>query len=168
MSHTFVPVRTAEEIETLAALAYEIWHEYFPCLLTNAQLDYMVEKFQSQKALEQQLREGYQYRILFFEDKPAGYFGVCLKPDGSLFLSKLYLKREYRGKGLATVQFQEVQYLAEQEGASSIWLTVNKHNDQAIAVYRHFGMQIIRSEVTDIGSGFVMDDYVFSIPVKHS
>lgn len=42
-----------------------------------------------------------------------------------------------------------------------VWLTVNKHNDPAIEVYRHWEMKIIRSEVTDIGNGYVMDDYVF-------
>ena len=42
-----------------------------------------------------------------------------------------------------------------------IWLTVNKRNDDSIAIYKKFGMEIIRSEVTDIGSGYVMDDYVF-------
>lgn len=163
--YTFVSIQSPDEIQKLAVLANEIWHEYFPCLLTEAQINYMVEKFQSEEALTKQIAEGYQYCIFLYQNQPAGYFGVCLQSDGSLFLSKLYLKQEYRGKGLASVLFQEVQHLAKICGASSIWLTVNKHNDQAIAVYKHFGMEIIRSQVTDIGSGFVMDDYVLSVPL---
>ena len=46
-----------------------------------------------------------------------------------------------------------------------IWLTVNKHNNGTIAVYKKFGMKIIRSQVTDIGNGFVMDDYVFGYDI---
>ncbi|MGN1403881.1 MAG: GNAT family N-acetyltransferase [Ruminococcus sp.] len=164
--YAFVSVQAPDMIQKLAALANEIWHEYFPCLLTEAQIDYMVEKFQSEEALTKQIAEGYQYYIFPYQDEPAGYFGVCPQSDGSLFLSKLYLKQAYRGKGLASVLFREVQDIARASGASSVWLTVNKHNDQAIAVYRHFGMEIIRSQVTDIGSGFVMDDYVFSVPVR--
>lgn len=160
------PIGTENEIETLALLANEIWHEYFPCILTDAQIDYMVETFQSAHALRQQIENGYQYYILYHDAKTAGYFGVCPKPDGSLFLSKFYLKQEFRGRGIATAQFQEVQRLAQQMGASHIWLTVNKHNQQAIAVYQHFGMEKIRDEVTEIGHDFVMDDFVFSIPVK--
>lgn len=164
--YAFVSVQSPDAIQKLAALANEIWHEYFPCLLTEAQIDYMVGKFQSEEALTKQIAEGYQYCIFLHQNQPAGYFGVCPQLDGSLFLSKLYLKQAYRGKGLASVLFQEVQRIARTCGASSIWLTVNKHNDQAIAVYKHFGMNVIRSQVTDIGSGFVMDDYVFFVPVQ--
>ncbi len=160
------PVGTEDDIKRLALLANEIWHEYFPCILTNAQIDYMVETFQSAHALQQQIESGYRYYILYHEAKAAGYFGVCSKPDNSMFLSKFYLKQEFRGKGFATAQFHEVQRLAEQTGASHIWLTVNKYNQKAIAVYQHFGMEKIRDEVTEIGHDFVMDDFVFSIPVK--
>lgn len=40
-----------DEIKELAQLAGEIWHEYWPCILTEAQINYMVEKFQSEKAI---------------------------------------------------------------------------------------------------------------------
>ena len=32
-------------------------------------------------------------------------------------------------------------------------------------VYEAFGMKAIREQVTDIGNGFVMDDYVYSIDI---
>jgi len=47
------------------------------------------------------------------------------------------------------------------QGCSSIWLTVNRHNQQAIAVYEHLGMQRIQEQVIDIGNGFVMDDFIY-------
>ena len=158
-----IPIQTTEEIQDLANLADEIWHEYFPCILTAAQIDYMVEKFQSVSALTAQIASGYQYQILYQDEKPAGYFGVCLQKDGSLFLSKLYLKQAFRGKGLARIEFEAVCQIARKQNASSVWLTVNKYNAQAIAVYKHFGMKCIRSQVTEIGNGFVMDDHVFSL-----
>ena len=51
--------------------------------------------------------------------------------------------------------------LQSEKGCNMIWLTVNKRNDDSIAIYKKFGMEIIRSEVTDIGNGYVMDDFVF-------
>ena len=90
-----------------------------------------------------------------------GYFAICKKDDNTLFLSKLYLKKEYRGNGYARKAFEFIKELAKQKNCSMIWLTVNKRNDDSIAIYKKFGMEIIRSEVTDIGSGYVMDDYVF-------
>ena len=41
-------------------------------------------------------------------------------------------------------------------------LTVNKHNRNAIAAYGKYGFRVAESVVKDIGSGFVMDDYVMN------
>ena len=48
-------------------------------------------------------------------------------------------------------------------GLSAVWLTVNKHNDIAIRAYRGLGFELIGEGVTDIGNGFVMDDYYFEL-----
>ena len=41
-----------------------------------------------------------------------------------------------------------------------MYLTVNKGNDLGIRAYKGTGFQIVEAVVTDIGEGFVMDDYV--------
>ena len=46
-------------------------------------------------------------------------------------------------------------------GKKQVYLTVNKHNDHAIAVYKKTGFKVIDEVVTDIGNGYVMDDYIF-------
>ena len=56
MSIAFDPVRTADDRQRLAALADEIWHEYWPALIGDAQTDYMVENFQSLEAIERDMR----------------------------------------------------------------------------------------------------------------
>ncbi len=159
-------VQTAEKIKTLAALASGIWHEYFPVILTGEQIDYMVERFQSAAALTQQIREqGYQYYFLIAEGRPVGYCGV--RPDeNKLFLSKLYLKQECRGKGYASQTFAFLEELCGQKGYEAIWLTVNRFNEAAVAVYKKKGFTVVREQKTDIGHGFVMDDYVMEKVVE--
>ena len=49
---------------------------------------------------------------------------------------------------------------AHNMNAERIWLTVNKHNDGSIAAYRRFGFRTVREETTEIGCGYVMDDYI--------
>jgi hypothetical protein len=39
-------------------------------------------------------------------------------------------------------------------------LAVNKNNAKAIAAYHHHGFRIADAVVKEIGSGFVMDDYL--------
>ena len=46
-----------EDIRALATLASEIWHEYFVSIITEEQIDYMVEKFQSYPALKKAIEE---------------------------------------------------------------------------------------------------------------
>ena len=57
----FVPVTTPAQFEVVAALAREIWDEYYVPLIGRAQVDYMVSKFQSSGAMAGQVREGYEY-----------------------------------------------------------------------------------------------------------
>ena len=53
------------QIRELADLASEIWHEYWPCILSEKQIEYMVDKFQSEKAIEKQIKdENYTYYFI--------------------------------------------------------------------------------------------------------
>lgn len=154
-----------DEIKELAQLASEIWHEYWPCILTDEQIDYMVEKFQSESALEFQMKnENYSYYFIIKDGIKYGYFGISRCKD-YLFLSKLYLKKEFRHRGIGRAAFDKIKELAKNFGYSSIRLTVNKNNKTTINAYLKYRFAIIDKAVTDIGNGFVMDDYIMSYTI---
>lgn len=162
----FTEAVTDAQIEAAAALADEIWHEFFPSVLSAEQIDYMVEKFQSAHAMkEQKASEGYKYFLLFGGGERVGYTAIKHDSDGRLFLSKLYVKKEHRGKSYATEVFEFLKRYCRENGLSAVWLTVNKHNKIAISVYEKRGFRKIGEGVTDIGNGFVMDDYYFQLDV---
>ena len=46
---------TVNEIQKLARLAEVIWHEHFPGLISEEQINYMVAQFQSESAIRDQL-----------------------------------------------------------------------------------------------------------------
>ena len=84
MSIAFEAVRTTDDRQRLAALADEIWHEYWPALIGDAQTDYMVENFQSLEAIERDMREhAYEYWLMRAEDdgRIAGYTGGRVEPE---------------------------------------------------------------------------------------
>lgn len=144
------------DIKTLAELTNEIWHEYWPCILSAEQIDYMVEKFQSENAIINQMKnENYKYYFINYENKNVGYVGVSPHSD-YLFLSKLYIKKDFRHKGIGKVVFEKIKDF----GFDKIQLTVNKYNKNTIDAYLKYGFKIIDSIVSDIGNGFVMDDYI--------
>lgn len=159
-------VRTDAQIEAAAALACEIWHEWFPSILSKEQIDYMVEKFQSAEAMSRQIAsEGYRYYLMLKGGTRIGYTAVRPDSDGRLFLSKIYIKKEYRGNGYAKEVFEFLKDYCRENGLNAVWLTVNKHNSSSIAVYEKCGFRKIGEGVTDIGNGFVMDDYFFQLDV---
>ncbi|MCI6926375.1 MAG: GNAT family N-acetyltransferase [Butyricicoccus porcorum] len=163
MELTFQQV-TDTEIETLAALADEIWHEFFPGIISDAQVDYMVEKFQSAPAMRQQIAEGYRYYLVYTGAELIGYTGVHPEEE-LLFLSKLYLKKQHRGHGYGRKMIEFVAGLARELGKSGVYLTVNRYNENTIAVYHATGFETVRTQVADIGNGYVMDDYVMQLAV---
>ena len=156
----YLNVKTDEDINKLADLASEIWKEYWPKLLSPAQIDYMVAKFQSYNAIKEQLEdEGYVYNIMIEDGNNIGYFGLCPKDD-YLFLSKIYIKDNYRGKGLGREAFRKIIDIAKEHNKNAIRLTVNKYNSNTIKTYERWGFLTINDVVTDIGNDFVMDDYI--------
>lgn len=161
-----IPAVNDAEILGVAALAEEIWHEYFPPIIGEEQVDYMVEKFQSFDALKRQIADGYEYFLISSDYMMVGYTGVTEK-DGSLFLSKLYLLKDSRGQHLSTEVFGHLIDLAKERKLDKIWLTCNKYNSHSLDVYKHLGFEIVRDEVTDIGNGFVMDDYILEYPIHY-
>ncbi|MBQ9244688.1 GNAT family N-acetyltransferase [bacterium] len=147
-------------IKELAILASEIWHEYWTCILSQEQIDYMIEKFQSENAIINQIKnDNYIYFYIIYDNKKAGYIGIS-KKQGKLFLSKLYIKKEYRHKGLGTKSFNFIKNYAKENNYKTIYLTVNKNNINTICAYNKWGFKTVDSVVTDIGKGFVMDDYI--------
>lgn len=153
-----------DSLPVLAAMADTVWHEFFPCILTAGQIDYMVEKFQSQAAIEKQIEDGYIYYFILDEGERIGYMGVQPK-NGKLFLSKLYILEPYRKKGYAGKAFAFLVDYCREHGLKSIWLTVNRHNDHAVGVYKKKGFTAVREQKTDIGNGYIMDDFVMELKV---
>ena len=157
---------TNAQIKALAKLADGIWHEYFVALLSADQIDYMVDRFQSETALHKAIKqEAYQYWIAYLGKEAICYLGVCPKAD-TLFLSKLYLKKAYRGKGYANMMLKQAEQAAKKYDLPSITLTCNKYNTHSLDVYRHKGFVICDAVVSDIGNGYVMDDYILTKSLK--
>lgn len=157
---TIRKAETNEDLQEIAALADVIWHEHFTPIIGKEQVEYMLSRFQSYPALQDQVLTGYEYYRLLGNRKLCGYMAIRQDQDGRMFLSKLYIAKQYRGRHLAAFLFDFLKNLCRQRNCSAIWLTCNKHNDHSLNVYRHFGFQTIDAQKNDIGNGFFMDDYI--------
>jgi len=163
MALEFKIVDNPKAISQVAKLAKEIWNQHYLPIIGNEQVDYMLDKFQSENAIEQQIAEGYKYYLIIdkkLDDQvESGYFSVKGKGE-KLFLSKLYVLDYCRGKGIGK---QAINFIKSSFDNPVIQLTVNKSNSDSITFYKKVGFEIIDDVEMDIGNGFVMDDYVMEV-----
>ena len=154
------------EATAIAALADEIWREHYTPLIGAAQVDYMLEKFQSAERICEDIRHGGYVYFTAENTKSGEIVGYCATQpkEGYLLLSKIYVRKDHRRKNIARSFLGEVSVLCREEyGFGRIRLTVNKYNEGSIAAYRKMGFDTIDSVETDIGGGFVMDDFVMEM-----
>lgn len=166
MNVTFVPVKEGADQERLAEMARTIWNEYWPALIGQAQVDYMVENFQSLRAIKEDMADhAYEYWFLEAaeegESRIVGYTGGHEEPETNrYFISKIYLFAEERGRGFASKTIRFYEDLCRERGLHAMYLTVNKHNELGVRAYKGKGFETIDAVETDIGNGFVMDDFI--------
>lgn len=155
-----VAVTTGKQIEKVADLAREIWTQHYTPIIGKEQVNYMLDKFQSQSAIREQLDQGVKYYLIKHLEKWVGYLSFKTDDD-LLFLSKIYLLRSERGRGLGKTAVKFLEDHAREQGLRKIKLTVNKYNSNSIRAYERMGFTNEGDIVQDIGNGFVMDDYVY-------
>jgi O-acetyl-ADP-ribose deacetylase (regulator of RNase III)/predicted acetyltransferase len=152
-------VQSPHDIQIVADLAFTIWNEHYIPIIGQKQVDYMVNSFQSTEAIEKQINnENYEYYLIEHLSKPSGYISIKLMGN-ELFLSKFYIIKGKRGNGLGKEGLKFVVNRAKELGASAITLTVNKYNINSIKAYEKMGFKNTGAIVSDIGAGFVMDDF---------
>ncbi len=165
--HRIEPVIDSPGIQTVVALANKIWNQHFVDIIGQAQVDYMLRKFQTEEAITEQIAEGYQYYLLYYQDLPVGYLSI--RPDeagNKMMISKIYVDAENRGAGHGRFLLDFV--VAESQGKSltTIWLTVNRYNSDTVNWYKRRGFATIDEVKIDIGEGFYMDDFVMEMSLN--
>jgi ribosomal protein S18 acetylase RimI-like enzyme len=147
----------------ISALADEIWHEHYTRIIGAEQVEYMLAKFQSPEQIYADITENDYVYFTAHCQKRQNIIGYCaVQPrENHLFLSKIYVRRDYRSKGIARSFLNEIYALCRFEYKfDKIYLTVNKNNHGAIAMYKKMGFENVEEVKVDIGGGFFMDDYV--------
>lgn len=150
-----------KDIETMSILATSILRQYYDSIIGEEQNTYMLKKFQSFAAIQEQLEHGYIYYFIRINNKNIGFLAYFFRLD-HLYLSKLYLKEEYRNKGYGYASIEFLKVKAKEANLNAIELNVNKYNPTRF-VYEKLGFKNDRSECNDIGNGFYMDDYVYRL-----
>lgn len=156
----------ANQLPIIIELTKKIWPVAYGTILSKAQLDFMIQKFYNETALQELMQKGHVFYLA--QDEKENYVGfvsyeINSAPDKTK-IHKIYVLPETQGTGLGRQFFELVKEQAKENNQKAIFLNVNKYNS-ALHFYTKLGFSIVNDEVIDIGEGYVMDDYVMELGI---
>ncbi len=155
---------TEADLPAITDLAGVIWRACYPGIISPAQIEFMLARMYATATLRDEIRSrGIHFYRLLAGGQLVGF--AALGPTdiaGVMKLHKLYLLPACHGCGLGSLLLQHTEAEARKLGARRLILSVNKRNARAIAAYQRNGFAVAEAVVTDLGGGFVMDDFVMA------
>ncbi|MBL7764959.1 MAG: GNAT family N-acetyltransferase [Chitinophagaceae bacterium] len=149
---------TSADIPDIIALAHASWKATYPAIISQEQIDYMLNLFYNETLIGQQLTaEGHHFLMVKDAGHLLGYAHLIEEGD-QIKLSKLYLQPECKGKGLGRLLMQALEKLSGDLGFETMTLNVNRSNP-ALHFYEKMGFRIV--ETIDIPlDKFWLNDYI--------
>lgn len=153
---------TDENFKSIRTIAAAVWPIAYGAILSQEQLDYMMEMMYSVSSLKLQ-SSAKKHRFILAKDEEmvlgfASYeFNFSKKPKTKIH--KIYILTNHQGKGIGKSLIDFIVNEAKERHQKGLILNVNKKNT-AIRFYESIGFSISNEEVIDIGNGFLMDDFV--------
>ena len=154
-----------KDIVLLRKLADEIWRLHFPGIISNEQIDYMLEKMYSMEQIEKELNQGIIWKIIIHNDKPVGYISYSMINEYQCRLNKIYVHPDLQDKGIGRISINDAINYAKDKKAMEIILNVNRNNEKAIKAYGKYGFIIIKEEDVDFDNKFILNDYIMGMSI---
>lgn len=170
MKHYCIIKLTKDKLSQVHDMAEIAFRNTYKDILSQEQIEYMMEWMYALPNLQRQFDEGHIYHILLDGLCNCGY--VSFQPTGYdadkilvYHLHKLYLLPSYQGKGLGKLLFREAIDLIRAHAPQlpvRVELNVNRNNP-AVNFYKSMGMTILSQGDFNIGNGFYMNDYIMEL-----
>lgn len=159
---------TENDVALIQELAEKSWRANYPGILSDEQIDYMLDLMYSAKEIKSQFQNPnyHYYLILNEENLEVGIMGFenSYEPEITK-LHRIYLLKETKGKGFGKFALEFLKTQVKKLGDNRIILNVNKDN-RAVEFYKSQGFITYQEDIFDIGKGFVMDDYLMEFKIN--
>ena len=163
-SLNLIPADTETLVARARAIAEKAWPPTYRGIIPDAQIPYMISRMYAWETIREEAARGTVLFLVTADGADAGLCSLDTRPDerGAVELHKLYTLPAYWGRGIGHELLAELCRRATACEAKSVWLRVNKCNERAQRAYRAAGFANVRAVCTDIGGGFVMDDFIYA------
>ena len=156
---------TENELLKIAEFAEVIWKQYYTEIITLSQIEYMLKKFYSKEALEEQIKLGQEFYFIKNQSELLGFISLSQNADRMYFIHKFYILPNQHRQNLGSLAMQEIEKEIIDSNKNKNYklkLTVNRQNFKAINFYFKNGFMIESVEDFDIGESYLMNDFVMA------
>jgi len=151
---------TIADIPLIRELTFRIWPQTYSSILSQEQIDYMLEMMYSESSLKKQItEEGCRFIITYENGNPVGFASYSEVESQRWKLNKIYILRNQQGKGTGKYVINYIIEEIKKLNATALFLQVNKNN-AAKTFYERLGFTEIDFINLDIGNGYFMNDYI--------
>ncbi len=154
---------TVKDIPLIRELTFAIWPQTYASLLTQQQIDYMLEMMYSESSLQQQMEtDGITFIIIYEKETPVAFAAYNETKPQVWKLHKIYVLASQQGKGMGKFIIHFIVDEIKQQDAKALQLQVKRDNP-AQHFYNKLGFEIIETADFDIGNGYFMKDYIMEL-----
>jgi N-acetylglutamate synthase-like GNAT family acetyltransferase len=151
---------TQSDLPAIRQIALATWPATYGNILSQEQLNYMLETMYSTDVLTQQMESGHRFIMAEQNGTSIGFAGFSEGDTADIYkLHKLYVLPDTQKTGAGKALVNRIIALSVVAGATVLQLNVNRFNNARLFYERH-GFQVIREEDIAIGNGYYMNDYV--------
>lgn len=156
---------TVKDIPLIRQLTFAIWPQTYSQLLTQDQIDYMLDLIYSPAALQQQIEIDHCTFIIIYDNNELVAFASYSQVQPTVWkLHKIYVLASQQGKGMGKFIIQYIVDEIKPQHATALQLQVKRDNP-AQNFYTKLGFTIIATADFDIGNGYFMKDYIMELSV---
>ncbi|MCA9749363.1 MAG: GNAT family N-acetyltransferase, partial [Romboutsia sp.] len=138
IKYEMIRVATILDIDKIIEIAEQSFKIHYKDIISPEQIDYMYEKMYAPQAILQQMKEGQTFLLYFENENPLAFASYFIREDNSLYLSKLYIKYDYRRNKIGSKLLQFIENIVRKNAYSYIELNVNRKNN-AMYFYKSLG-----------------------------
>lgn len=155
----FIREATAKDIRSIQQIAFSTWPVAYSAILSDEQLEFMLDMFYSEASLLNQMNNGHTFLMAELNESPIGFASFNLAEPKKYKLQKLYVLPTIHKNGSGKILLNKVIECIKELGADTLQLNVNRNN-KAIGFYEKMGFKIIKEDDINIGHDYYMNDYV--------
>lgn len=147
-----------QNIETISKLAHLIWNQHYISIISQAQIDYMLNLMYSKESLKDQLEiKNHCFFLINYDGVDVGFISLNQENISHWSLNKFYINQLFAAKGIGSLALKKI---IKKLAAKKLTLTVNRQNIKSINFYFKNGFKIEKNADFDIGNGYVMNDFI--------